>query len=312
MNNGASFTPSIQLMSADQSEAIAKLGVLAFTEYGEPRGWNPSPRTQQNILACLNLNPTGCFVTTVEELVGFIFSRRWGKVGWIGTFGVHPDFQGQNIGQSLLDAARIHLEGAGCTTIGLETMPDSPYNVGMYTRQGFHPMFPTLLLGKKTTLQPQSTPYMLLSQLHKEEALAAVTRVRQAAWSGLDYAPEAKNADEYKWGETLLFGWPQPWAFAILRTAPKLEGLLEPICDVSALVTHPLRRHQFPQILQAVESFALSWNVSQVSLPINAADWPVLQQALEYGFRVLHVMLRMFFKQKRLHPAGIDLSRWAM
>jgi GNAT superfamily N-acetyltransferase len=303
---------SIHLMSADQSEAIAKLGVLAFTEYGEPRGWNPSPRTQQNILACLNLNPSGCFVATVDEPVGFIFSRRWGEVGWIGTFGVHPDFQGQNIGQSLLDAALRHLEGAGCTTIGLETMPDSPYNVGMYARRGFRLMFPTLLLEKKTSLPAQPVPYMLLSQLPKAEAIPAVTRVSQAAWSGLDYAPEAKNADEYKWGETLLLGWPRPWGFAIVRTVPKLEGLLEPICDASALVAHPEMRHQFPQILQAVESFAHNRNVPQVSLPINALDWPVLQQALEYGFRVQHVMLRMFYKQNRVRPAGIDSSRWAM
>jgi GNAT superfamily N-acetyltransferase len=299
-------------MSPDQSNAVAQLEAAAFSEYGRLRGWTPVPRTQQNILACLNLNPGGCFVATIEAPVGFIYSRRWGDVGWIGTFGVHPDFQGQNIGQSLLAAAIRHLEQAGCTTIGLETMPDSPYNVGLYARLGFRPVSPTLTLEKKTGLTTQSADYTLLSQLPEAEALSAVTQISQAAWTGLDYAPEAENADEYKWGETLLCGWPQPWAIAIVRTAPRLEGMSGPLCDVSALVVHPEMRQQFPQILQAVETFAQRQNVPQVRLPINAMDWPVLQQALEYDFRVYHVMLRMIFKQNSVRPAGIDLSRWAM
>jgi GNAT superfamily N-acetyltransferase len=65
------------------------------------------------------------------------FFRVWGKLGWIGTFGVDPDCHGLGIGKKLLTHAIESLENAGCTTIRLETMPDSPNNVGLYARSGF-------------------------------------------------------------------------------------------------------------------------------------------------------------------------------
>jgi ribosomal protein S18 acetylase RimI-like enzyme len=305
---------SIRRMTPTDIEVVSQLDVLAFTPYCRQTGYNGPvhPRTHRNVLACLNLNPTGCFVAETDKLAGYMFTRMWGTTGWIGTFGVHPDCQGQGIGRSLLTAAVEHLQGASCMTIGLETMSDSPYNVGLYSRFGFLPTYPTVLLVKETGSVAIASPYTLLSQLENEEALSAVTQISQAACSGLDCAPEASNAREYEWGETLLVGWPQPWAFAIVRTTPKREGPVELAADASVLVIWSKAGERLVEVLQAVEVFAHSRGLEQVSLAVNTADGEALQQALGYGFRVYAVVLRMIFDGKYTPPVGRVLSKWLM
>lgn len=75
--------------------------------------------------------------TLLDEAVGFIFSRIWGKVGWFGTFSVLPEFQGQGIGQRLVAARINYLHESGFRVIGLETIPENPYNLGLYHKMGF-------------------------------------------------------------------------------------------------------------------------------------------------------------------------------
>jgi ribosomal protein S18 acetylase RimI-like enzyme len=305
---------SIRRMTPTDIEIVSQLDVLAFAAYRRQTGQNGPvhPRSFGNVLACLNLNPTGCFVAETDRLVGYIFTRIWGTTGWIGTFGVHPDRQGQGVGRSLLTAAVEHLQGASCKTIGLETMSDSPYNVGFYSRFGFLPTFPTVLLVKETGSVAIASSYAMLSQLEDEDALSAITQISQAACPGLDCAAEVSNAREYGWGETLLVGWPQPWAFAIVRTTPKREGSVESAADVSVLVIDSKAGESLAEALQAVDAFVHSRGLGQVGLAVNTADGQALQQALGYGFRVYAVVLRMIFGGKYAPPVGRVLSKWLM
>jgi GNAT superfamily N-acetyltransferase len=301
-------------MTPKDIEFVTQLDMLAFAAYRRQIGYNGPvhPRTHGNVLACLNLSPTGCFVAEVDKPIGYIFSRIWGTTGWIGTFGVHPDYQGQSVGQLLLAAAVEHLQEASCMTIGLETMSDSPYNVGFYSRFGFQLIFPTVLLVKETGPVSTASPYTMLGQLEIEEALPAITQISQAACPGLDYAPEVSNAREHEWGKTLLIGWPQPWAFTIVRTTPKREGAAESFANVEALVIHPEAGRRLKKALHTVETFAHNQGLEQVVLAVNAADGEALQQTLGYGFRVHNVMLRMVFNGEYTYPVGKVLSKWLM
>ena len=85
-------------------------------------------------------------------------------------------------------------------------------------RLGFCPVSSTLILEKPTNFSVASITYEKLSLLPKEKALSAISTLSYIVWNGLDYSIEAKNADEYRWGETLLFGWPEPWGIAVIRT----------------------------------------------------------------------------------------------
>jgi GNAT superfamily N-acetyltransferase len=287
--------------------------MLAFTEYVRQKGYDGPmhPRKERNVLACLNLNPAGCFVAEEDDPVGYIFSRTWGTTGWIGTFGVHPDIQGRGIGRSLLSAAVEHLRASGCTTVGLETMSDSPYNVGFYSRSGFLLAYPTVLLEKELGQVSGAPAFGVYSQL-EEEALSAITEISQAACPGLDCAPEAANAREYEWGETLLLGLPNPWAFAIVQTVARGEGPATPTADAGVLVLKSKAEEDLAEALQAVEAYGHGRGLERLSLAVNAADGEALRLVLDRSFRVKSAVLRMIFEGKQSPPVGRVLCKWLM
>jgi GNAT superfamily N-acetyltransferase len=299
---------SVRLMTREDCDRVVELNSLAFSVY-YPNG---RPRTRENILAALEANPAGCFVATLDgESVGFIFSRIWGSVACIGTFGVHPDRQGHGIGRALLQAVVDMLQRAGCATLGLETMPNSPYNVQLYTRFGFFPSYPTCYLSKTSDNRLPSPGFALHSQLENSVALTAITHVSAAAWPGADYASEAASARRCKWGDTLLIGWPDTYAIAVVRTISRLQGV-DPIAEVSNMAIMPEARERLGHVLSAVESFVASRNLSEVILPVNAIDAETLQWVLAKEWRVQKIMLRMVYKKTFVPAAGIDLSRWLM
>ena len=304
----------IRPMQAGDAEVVAQLDVQAFSGYwrGTGRGGSIPRRTSQNILACLKLNPQGCLIAADPEPIGYLFSRVWGEIGWIGTFGVHPEQHGRGVGKGLLLSAVDQLKLAGCRVIGLETMPDSAYNIGFYARLGFMPVHPTISLDKPTERQVDYSGYTQLNQPGESAKLAALSQIGQAAWPGLDLSVEAQNAASYGWGDTLLIGWPEAWAAAILRTTPKRVGEDEPFCEVRSLVVRPTHQNRFREALLAVEDYALSHDLPEVYLHINAYHHQALQEAIEAGYRVSHAMLRMLLTSGEPGPLGIDLSRWAM
>jgi ribosomal protein S18 acetylase RimI-like enzyme len=308
--------PQIEIrpMTPDDLEAVAQVDVMAFSDYNL-RGGKQAPfprRTRASLLASLDLDAQGCFIAWGEGALGYIFSRCWGKLGWIGVFGVQPAFQGQHIGRRLIAAALESLEARECAWIGLETMPDNLYNVGFYARLGFRPAYARLTFEKLVEAPAHEVAFDLLSSLPQERALAQIARLSQSVQPGLDYSAEAVNAQRHAWGETLLLGWPDPWGFAILRTAPTRSGACDPLADVDVLVVQPEQRGRFPEALGAVEAYAHLHGAPRQQIPVYAGDWLACQQALAYGMRVQGLMLRFFYKGDPGCLEGVNLSRWAM
>jgi ribosomal protein S18 acetylase RimI-like enzyme len=305
---------SIRNMKADDWEEVSRLDILAFNYHLKKTGRETRihHRTQANLMASMALYPDGCFVAETDKMVGYIFSRVWGKLGWIGTFGVNPDCHGRGIGQKLLIRTIERLEQAGCTTIGLETMPDSPYNVGFYTKMGFTPTYPTLHLSK-TSKSITSTPsFGLLSEVNGQEAFACITSLSHTGSKQVDYVVEAHNAEKYGWGDTLLFGWPQPYGFAVIRTISTLQGSSQPICGVICAVLEPKSRNRLSEVLELLQSYAYEKKASQITLPVNAIDSGALQEVIRSGFQVDRIRLRMIYQGEYLCPEGIEMSRWTM
>lgn len=305
---------SIRNMKADDWEEVSRLDVLAFNHYLKKTGREIRihHRTQANLIASMALYPDGCFVAETDRMVGYIFSRVWGKLGWIGTFGVNPDDHGQGVGQKLLIRTIECLEQAGCTTIGLETMPDSLYNVGFYTKFGFSPSYPTLYLSKPSEYIPTKLSYSSLREVNEQEAFAWISTLSRTVNKDLDLVVEAQNAAKYGWGDTLMFGWPKPYGFAVIRTTSALQGMAQPICGVICAVLEPESRTRLREFLKLLLGYAYEKEASQISLPANAIDRVTLDEVIGNGFLVGGIMLRMIYRGAYSCPAGIEMSRWAM
>jgi len=305
---------SIRNMQAGDWEAVSRLDTLAFNSYYQKTGREllSQQRTRANLTASLAIFPEGCFVAQDVEPVGFIFSRVIGKLGWIGTFGLDPNYHGRGLGQQLIKRAVASLEQAGCATIGLETMPDSPYNVGLYTHLGFMPVYPTLYMSKTTEPGASNLPLDLLSNLNEAQALAQISALSQAVNPQLDYRVEAQNAKTYGWGDMLLFGWPAPWGFAIIRTSAIRGDDSPAVCEIVAAVLAPHARSRLGEALESIQTYAHEHKAGQIGLPLNTLDSRALQTATSHGYRVGRVLLRLIYRGQLPPSEGLDLSRWAM
>lgn len=296
---------SIRLMTLNDLPQVAEVDGLAF---------NTTRRTDRHLQACLDLNSPGCFVASAADnrIVGYVFTRIWGQLGWIGVLGVHPNWQGRGFGKALVNTAIQSLRSSGCQMIGLSTAAENPKNVGLYVSLGFLPNYPTLEL-IKTTKQPREYILSTFSnQIDRDRVLKIVRQISQQARVGLDYTSEVDNAYKYQWGETLFFGESQPWAFALVRTEPKREDFGQKVLEISVIALSHEKREQLPKLFSAIEEFAYKHNFSQIHIAVNNSDPDSLQQVLRSGFRVKAVRIRMTLKQLLEPATGVDLSRWAM
>jgi ribosomal protein S18 acetylase RimI-like enzyme len=303
----------LRQMTEPDLRGIAQLEARAFAEYyrRSGRATRPVERTPEHLTACLISNRTGCFVAVENTVVGFVFSRTWGAVGWIGTIAVEPESQRRAIGASLLSAATGALVAKGCTVIGLETMADSPENVGFYLRHGFRLRQPTLMLRKTLTdIEPTSLVCHIANP--GLESLSAVARISAAAWLPLDYSSEAANAWAYRWGQILLWQTSDPWGLAIIRTAPKRAGGDNDVCHVAVLALSATGRQYLRVVLRDLETFASANGFARLSLCVNATDAATVQELIGRGFRVGRATLRMALSEDDSVQAGVDASEWGM
>lgn len=303
---------SIRPMLPDDAGVVRALDSASFSHHARQTGraWPLPLRTRANFLASLALHPQGCFVAEGDRPVGYAFSRHWGRLGWVGALGVQPELRGYGIGQRLLAAGVAALKAAGCTTIGLETMPDSPYNLGVYCRAGFRPVYPTVIL-EKEIIRPEAAPRFTVLRCLESE-IDAVTRISMAARPGLDYAPEVRNALEFGWGSLLFIGEPEPWGIALVRTEPTHEGAAEPVAPVVFLAISPSARDRVPEALAAIEAFAGERGFQRLRIAAPSADWPTLRALLVLGCQVTRLSPRMHYTGPDGAPPGVDCYRWAM
>lgn len=297
---------NIRLMNKSDVDGVREADLLAFSVYQTSRPL----RTKDNILSCLELNPEGCFIAEKEKIVGYIFSRMVGKVGWIGVFGVAPEYQGKGIGRTLLLEAYNFLNKNGCSLIGLETMPFSPYNIGLYLKFGFSISLPTLIFCKK--LDSKKEAGNIKECFYENEKLEVISQISRSVLSGLDYKGEVKNANFFQWGKTIIFGSAKPVGFCILKTSPVLENQELDSLYVNALVVNSVSKNKFIEALKIIEHFAVKNNFKKVTIPVNMINAGVAHWLLEEKYQVQQYKVRMIKKGNYNNLSGIELSRWSM
>ena len=253
--------------------------------------------------------------------MGFIFSRTWGSVGWFGTFAVLPTYQGKGIGKSLIAASTEYLRKQETHTIGLETMPMSASNLGLYLKLGFQPNSATLSITKQlsqreeaeTTLDRWSSTDKKTQERWLSELMGATCEI----YPGLDYSKEILATDKFKLGETLILTVDhQAVGFSIVWLAStRVTGGMEK-AGVQILVLHPefTSAENLLRLINGSTDFARAQKKQTLALSINTCHTWALEQLLNWGFKVERMRVRMVLPgDEKIVPSekSVDLSHWA-
>lgn len=132
----------IRSMKFEDIEQIKEIDKLCFK--------TETKRSYASIEGYIEASNNASIVCQLDnKIVGYNFIHLWGTFAWFGPFGVHPEYQGNGIGKALIEhTIKILKEDYKVSTIGLNTMPESSYNVGFYMNMGFSPLKLTLSLKK--------------------------------------------------------------------------------------------------------------------------------------------------------------------
>ena len=279
-------------------------------------------RTRTNILSILDKDPQGCFVAEADgRVVGFIFSRTWGSVGWFGTFAVLPAFQGGGIGKQLVALSLEYLRRKAGRWIGLETAPESAYNQGLYLRQGFEFRFPTLLLSKPLALFVEAESPLPCWVSASEDIRQRWLSDLRVAWDkihhGLDYSSEIIITAQRHQGKVWVLEYQgQAVGMSVVwHESPRdLIGDEEAIVQVLALHPDFTNEKGLYSLVQAGEFGAAAFGKQMITIAVNTRYTWALELLLKWGYRVERMAVRMVLKETE--PLSkpeilVDLNRWA-
>jgi ribosomal protein S18 acetylase RimI-like enzyme len=247
-------------------------------------------RTLANMRAALDRPFPGVIIEWPKgQPAGYCFTHLWGSVGWLGTLGVRPRKQGYGLGKAVIAGGLGLLREAGCSTLALETMPESGKNLAVYTRLGLDVGSMTLLLRGES--DPARETHFDLWDGENENALRAVTNTLVP---GLDPTPAAQWLAAERAGDTLVWhDGGQPFAFAIVRHAPRRDASRQTHLTVEMAACAPDAADRWPQVLAELQNFARGIDKAGLLLPVNAAQAGLLRGTLETGLHIMHTRVRM-------------------
>jgi len=272
----------------------------------------PHLRKPETIIPYLKYEPNGCLVAIDKgKIIGAIFGHTWGKAGWIGTFGVSPTMHSKGIGKELMLKIMDYLDKEmNVTSLSLETMPDSPYNIALYSKLGFRPAFPTIRLNREIqhnkTVEKNFTDFAAKNKLEttllsKEENIDEIfTRCNWLAdkiSNGLKHETEFVITKEYSFGDTILVK--QEGfiiAYALVYNFAKYENREEDTdleIKIAVLDTNIKDPKYFDYLIYACELYAKEIGKTGIKIRVNSSYWLAYKHLLDIGFQVKSSLLRM-------------------
>lgn len=323
---------SVRQMVPDDLPEVAEIEAGVFTDWYRIYRRDPQAlprRALDELRYATSLDPEGNFVAVSAEgaLAGFILSRTWGRVGWLGTFGVPTQLQNLGVGSALLGRAVEYLSGRA-DVIGLETMPESGANIGLYAKRGFVVTFPTLILELSLIREADRLRGVSGSGCVVWDAQEPGTRRRlmrgirdisDSLIPGLDYSREVAAVEEHRFGKTLVAvdSGGAVEGFAIVRTAPFREDDTSGRAYLHVLAVRAATHDDgvLLSLLGGVWKVATRQGFSKVVTGLSARHPRALRLLLRNGFRCVRAAIRMVegsAPPEALRPDDhVHLSRWA-
>lgn len=318
---------TVVAMTADRFTAMNKIDIEAWSDWASKKfGRAIQFPTKQPVYGTyLDGDPQGSFIALDDsgQPVGYIFTRTFGRVGFFGPFGVVPKHQGTDVGKALVRATIDYMERAGCTTIGLETMPETAYNLGLYTKLGFKLFTLTLRLYKQIgNGQTQLPGNVRAIDQPTDKLLQQVRAISLTLEDGLDFSKEVGLLNKYPIGTCLTYEKAgEVCGFALCYAFDETVGLY-PASDPRDLRVRILGMHsqrcgqeELRAFMGACEAYARSRGRKTVTVPIYAEYFASLNTLYSLGYRVhddYPSLIKLAQHDYHVpHPDAVNLCEWA-
>lgn len=323
---------SIRRMLEEDLAAVAQLEAGVFTDWYSAYRRTPDPLPERNLKElryAVSFDPDGDLVAIAADgsMIGFILARTWGRVGWFGTFGVPTQFQGLGVGKALMGRTLDYLRSRA-DVVGLETMPESGANLGLYTRAGFSVTYPTVVLDISLIREAERLKGVSPGDVNvwgtapessRERMLDDIREIGDALIPGLDYSVEVRAMRSHGLGETVISEGPggRVDGLAVLRMAPFRSGDTSGRGYIHILAVRPGVDQQkvLLDLLRQIWTSSTQSGLTRMVGGIGGRRVAALDLLLANGFRCVRTAVRMIDRDSLPsvfeRAAGVDLSRWA-
>jgi GNAT superfamily N-acetyltransferase len=248
-----------------------------------------------------------------DEVAAFNVAHRSGTEGWMGPLAVRTDRQGTGVGKTIVRTATDWLIERGVATLGLETMPRTPENIGFYARLGFSPGHLTVTLTNEIATRGHPTPTLLSQQpgADKDAALAAARNLASALVPGCDFSREMLLTAELGLGDTSLVEGDEGLdALALWHSAPLADTRTRD--EVRVLKLAARNDRAFEAAIASVEAAAAKAGIRRVAVRCQTRFADAFRRLVARGYRVRWTDLRMSYEgYPERHPSsGVLFSNW--
>ncbi len=248
------------------------------------------------------------------RIAAFNLAHASGREGWMGPLAVRDDLQGRGLGRTVVRAGIERLRAAGCTVIGLETMPRTMDNIGFYASLGFTPGRLTVTLTAEATPMTDVRP-QLLSSLgggDREAALAECRELTERVRPGVDFSREVGLTLRYGIGDCLLLrddaGHLE--GFALFHDVPLVEGRLRE--EIRVLKCVLAEEQGMARMAEALAAQARRSGALRCAVRMQGEYAMAFRMLVARGARVRWTDLRMSLGgfDERPPARGLVLSNW--
>lgn len=334
----------VRLLGREDLEQARWVVYRAYAEvllqlYGPDTAMEYELRSLDFMSLYLEREPEGCFAAVLPDgtLVGVVFGFVWGQIGWFGSLGVLPEWQGHGVGQALTARIVRFLEERGCTRIGLETWPEAPLVRHLYGKFGFVPVRATVKFARPVRTGGRALPAEVQTlewtrQAHGaarlQAALADTDQVTAALHSTLlttdpeepvvDYGSEIESTVRAGWAElaTAYTEENRPAGFALCFLKKPSAAPVSAL-DARLIVVAPgeAEVEVLDALLAACDARAAALSIPSVSCDLNLRHSHAGMLLVERGFRPTYELMRMERPLAGFDPnarsALIECARWA-
>ena len=247
------------------------------------------------------------------DVAAFNVAHQAGAEGWMGPLAVRPDRQGTGVGKTVVRTAADWLIDRGVSTLGLETMPRTPENIGFYARLGFAPGFLTVTLTNEIATRGQPAPVLLSkrSAAEKDATMAAARGLVDDLIGGVDYSREILLTAELGLGDTsLVEGANGLDAMALWHSAPLADSRTRD--EVRVLKLAARTDATFEAAIAAVEAAAAKAGIRRIAIRCQSRYGEAFRRLIARGYRVRWTDLRMTYEgySERQAAQGVLFSNW--